>query len=230
MSTPIEGFFDGLSGEYAGAIERCFPRYREMLWAVLEYLPDNLPVRSILDLGCGTGNLSVLMAERYPEASLTVVDLSAESLEVCRRRVAPLTTLQVCEADFRALDYAPGAFDLIVSSIAVHHLELLEKRQLFQQIFGWLSPGGVFTFADQFRGVTRELYARHIENWHKLTQAAGSSEADWEMWMQHQRDHDHHDTLPEQIDLLRESGFDAVDCVWRYLLWGVVTATKAGSG
>lgn len=45
-------------------------------------------------------------------------------------------------------------------------------------------------------------------------------------WMQHQSDHDHHATLPDQQRWLSEAGFGAVDCVWRYLLWTVVVAER----
>jgi hypothetical protein len=41
MSDPDVGqFFDALTGEYTTVIERCFPRYQEMLWALLDYLPE----------------------------------------------------------------------------------------------------------------------------------------------------------------------------------------------
>jgi tRNA (cmo5U34)-methyltransferase len=128
--------------------------------------------------------------------------------------------------DFRELNYTSGSIDLVVSSIAVHHLTSPEKLQLFHQVFDWLSPGGAFCFADQFRGATDALYARHIQHWRELSRAAGSSDDEWSMWMVHQREHDHHDLLTEQLGWLAECGFTEVDCVWRYLLWAVVQARK----
>ena len=80
-------FFDSLTDDYTATIERCFPRYREMLWALLDYLPEMEQRPAVLELGTGTGNLTVLLAERYPEAPVTAVDLSEESLEVCRDRL-----------------------------------------------------------------------------------------------------------------------------------------------
>ena len=56
---------------------------------------------------------------------------------------------------------------------------------------------------------------------------AGSTEDEWQMWMQHQTEHDFHDTLSDQMAWLRDAGFETVDCVWRYLLWSVVQARKA---
>lgn len=218
-------FFDKLSDDYTGLIEQCFPRYREMLWAVLDYLPGDLKPASILDLGCGTGNLTVLLAAKYPDAAVTAVDVSSESLEACRQRLAECR-LTPHRADFRELQFPPESFDLVASNIALHHIRGDEKRVLFAQIFHWLRPQGVFVFADQFAGASASVYQRHIENWREATKAAGSTDQQWSMWMEHQRLHDHHDTLADQLQWMQQAGFVEVDCPWRYLLWTVLQGRK----
>jgi len=222
----VDQFFDALTDEYAAAIERCFPRYREMFWALLDYLPPRLGASRILELGSGTGNLTVLVAERYPQATLKAVDVSAESLEVCRGRLDGSAQVEYLTTDFRDLRFDPGSFDLVISSIAVHHLTSPEKRTLFGNIYGWLSDCGVFAYADQHAGATDDLNRRHIENWKSAAMGAGSSSQEWDMWMSHQSAHDHHDTLGEQMAWLTDAGFTAVDCPWRYLLWTVIQARK----
>ncbi len=97
----VDQFFDALTPEYAAAIERCFPRYREMLWALLDYLPADLRVNRILELGSGTGNLSVLLAEKYPDATIDLVDVSSESLDVCRSRLGSDARFRFRPIDFR---------------------------------------------------------------------------------------------------------------------------------
>ena len=219
-------FFDTLTDDFTATIERCFPRYREMLWALLDYLPQGRSFKSILELGCGTGNLSVLLHEAYPDARLRVVDVSGESLDACRARLAAGETVQFEQQDFRNLTYSTGQFDLIISNISIHHLSSSEKQKLFQQCHGWLTGDGVFSFADQCAGATDDLYARHIENWKKLSFDAGTSEDEWEMWMRHQAEHDHHDSLGDQMEWLKQAGFSVVDCPWRYLLWSALQARK----
>jgi tRNA (cmo5U34)-methyltransferase len=219
-------FFDSLTSDYTAAIERCFPRYREMLWAVMDYLPQGRQFESILELGCGTGNLSVLLHEVFPRASLHVVDLSKESLDVCRTRLPSIERFVFDQQNFESLDYQRQSFDLVVSSIAIHHIDGAAKQSLFERIHQWLTEDGVLCFADQCAGATDDLYARHLENWKRLSFAAGTTDSEWQMWMQHQSEHDHHDTLLDQIDWLREAGFSVVDCPWRYVLWSVIQARK----
>lgn len=225
-ATSVGRFFDTLTDDYTATIERCFPRYREMLWALLDYLPAAAPFDSILELGTGTGNLTVLLCEQFPQATITAVDVSGDSLGACRKRLGDHQHLHYRQQDFRNLSYADGSFDLVASSISVHHLTAEEKQELFRQIYRWLKPGGVFAYVDQHAGATSDLYQRHIDNWKRISLAAGSTADEWQMWMQHQREHDHHDTLADQMQWLSAAGFTVVDCPWRYLLWTVLQARK----
>jgi len=132
----VENFFDTLTDDYTAAIERCFPRYREMLWALLDYLPRDRLFNSILELGCGTGNLSVILKKAFPTASLRLVDVSGESLDVCRSRIAQSENCNFDQRDFRNLAFGRNSFDLVVSSISIHHLDSAEKQTLFCQVHG----------------------------------------------------------------------------------------------
>lgn len=69
MSEDVGQFFDSLTDGYTETIERCFPRYREMLWTLMDYLPTGRSFGSVLELGCGTGNLSVAIHDAFPQAS-----------------------------------------------------------------------------------------------------------------------------------------------------------------
>ncbi len=219
-------FFDALSDDYTAAIERCFPRYREMLWAILDYIPQDLRIGSILELGSGTGNLSVLLARTFPSATIRFVDVSGESMDVCRQRLGEDARFIYEQRDFRELVYEQSTFDLVASNISLHHLNSVEKQTLFQQLYSWLGSGGLLAFADQFAGATADINSRHIDNWKRLSMDAGSTEDEWDMWMQHKAEHDHHDCLRAQMEWLTEAGFSVVDCPWRYLLWTVIQARK----
>jgi tRNA (cmo5U34)-methyltransferase len=224
--TPEE-FYDGLSPEYDAAILRCVPRYKEMLWAILRYIPDDLAPKRVLDLGVGSGNLSEVILERYPEAKVTGLDISKEMLAVARKRL-PTDRLEPVQRDFRDLGFEDGAFDLVVSSISIHHIDDEAKQALFRDIHRVLRPGGVIAYSDQFRGATPETYAKHIARWREESFALGATEEEWTTWMTHQDDHDFHTPLADQMAWLADAGFTDLDCPWRFLLWTVLVGRKAG--
>src|SRR5262245_14957375 len=78
-------YFGAMAGEYDSLIRRAVPRYDEMTARLIDYLPP--AAESILELGCGTGNLTLKLAARYPGAKLTLVDAAPQMLEVAKARL-----------------------------------------------------------------------------------------------------------------------------------------------
>lgn len=226
MDESLREFFDSISGRYTEAIDRCVPRYREMLWAILHYLPAEWTPTRILELGCGSGNLSELVCRAFPDASIRLVDFSGRLLDQCKSRLTRYRGIEYQEEDFRNLRFPRASFDLVVSSISLHHLTHEEKADLFAKVCHWLDSEGVFTYSDQFAGVTEDLYAKQMADWEERSRKLGASAEEWRDWMEHQDAHDHHATLIDQIEWLRRAGFKTIDCTWRYILWTVIQARK----
>jgi tRNA (cmo5U34)-methyltransferase len=101
-------------------------------------------VDAILDLGTGTGETAVRVVQRHPKAHLFGIDESAEMLIHARLRLP--------EADFavaRLEDPLPaGPFDVVISALAVHHLDGPAKADLFQRVAERLVPRGRFVMGD----------------------------------------------------------------------------------
>ena len=101
---------------------------------------------AILDLGTGTGETLAGVLPAPPSARAVGVDESEGMLAVARGRLEEYdVTLRV--ADLR--DPLPaGPFDLVVSALAVHHLDGPGKATLFARVAGALRPGGRFVLGD----------------------------------------------------------------------------------
>ena len=222
----VEDFYDQLSGRYTDMIARCVPRYDEIFFNLFYYLPDDLHPRQILDLGCGTGNLTAAALQRFPEADIHALDLSAEILNECRSRFKDAPNVHYHQQDFSRLAFADESFDLIISSIAIHHITDAEKIKLYHKLHSLLKPGGVFVFADQTRGITDEIYQKHIIRWKEEALKLGSTMADWQLWMAHQVAHDHHAPVDWHMDQLQAAGFIDVDVIWKNIMWAVILSVK----
>lgn len=87
---------------------------------------------SVLDVGTGAGDLAVAFARRGRATSrrwsVTATDLRPEVLEIARRRVPPKADITLALADARALPYPDAAFDVVHSSLLLHHLDPAEAR------------------------------------------------------------------------------------------------------
>ena len=102
--------------------------------------------KSVLELGTGTGETARRVLDRHPDAQLIGIDASPGMVKVARES---LPTDRVRLLVGRLEDPLPeGPFDLVVSCLAVHHLEGTDKADLFRRIARKLTPGGRFVLAD----------------------------------------------------------------------------------
>lgn len=98
----------------------------------------------ILELGIGTGETARRVLARHPGASLVGIDASADMLAVARAALPP-ADLRVARLQDRL---PPGPFDLVVSALAVHHLDAAGKADLFTRVAAVLEPRGRFVLGD----------------------------------------------------------------------------------
>lgn len=111
------------------------PRLRPAL-DLLARIPAEAPAR-VADLGCGTGNVTRLLAARWPDAAVTGVDSSAEMLEAAAREPSAIAWVR---GDMGA--WRPDApVDVLFSNAALHWLGAHDT--LFPRLMAMLAPGGV---------------------------------------------------------------------------------------
>jgi tRNA (cmo5U34)-methyltransferase len=103
-----------------------------------------IEVRSVLELGVGTGETSRRVRAVHPHATWTGIDASEAMLKRARE-LLPDADLQ----RQRLEEPLPsGPFDLVVSALAIHHLDAAGKRDLFRRVAAILRKGGVFVLGD----------------------------------------------------------------------------------
>ena len=143
---------------------------------------DGLAVHDVLELGTGTGETAVRVLARHPDARWTGIDASEAMLARARER------LPGAELLVRRLEepLPAGPFDLVVSVLAVHHLDGAGKRDLFARVAGVLRPDGRFVLGDVVVPRAGEEGTIFIDG-----------------------EYDKPDTVADQLAWLREAGFDA---------------------
>lgn len=127
---------------YLQAIREEMPAYDELQDAIAQ-ATAGIQVERVLELGVGTGETSKRVLDLHPEAELIGIDESAEMLAAASASLA--ADLRVS----RLQDPLPeGNFDLVVSALAVHHLDSAGKADLFARVADRLRPGGRFVLGD----------------------------------------------------------------------------------
>jgi tRNA (cmo5U34)-methyltransferase len=128
---------------YLDMIRAEVPAYDELQDAVAAATAD-VRTERVLDLGVGTGETSQRVLEVHADAALVGLDESADMLSAAAARLAG-ADLRVGRLE----DPLPeGDFDLVVSALAVHHLDGDGKADLFARVATRLRPGGRFVLGD----------------------------------------------------------------------------------
>jgi SAM-dependent methyltransferase len=125
---------------------------------VLDHISGWDGVGKALDIGCGSGALTIRIAKAYPQAGVTGIDYWGSSWEysqrVCDRNaeiegVAERVTFQ--RASAALLPFDDGAFDLVVSNLVFHEVrDVRDKKILLKEALRVIKPGGWFVFQDLF--------------------------------------------------------------------------------
>jgi ubiquinone/menaquinone biosynthesis C-methylase UbiE len=192
----ISDYFGTLAAEYDSFAQRAMPRRDEMLGELVRCLPDG--PRNVLELGCGTGALTALLAERYPEASISAIDASEEMVRTARKHL-PDGRVSFKIALFEDLDLAEGSFDLVASNMSLHHIA--DKGPFYKRVRRALRPGGCLVFGDEATAAISRIEELNWNGWLEFARLPGHlSEEEIAGIMEHLNELDHYETLPDQID------------------------------
>lgn len=218
--------FDDTAQAYEEGRRRLIPCFDDFYGMAMKLLafPPHAHIR-VLDLGAGTGILSAMIAGAFPNARITLVDISSEMLALAKQQLGDDRRIRYLQANF-ALLALPGEFDAVVSALAIHHLKDDEKHALYGDIHQALAPGGIFINAEQVLGPTAVLEKHYDDLWLDEVHALEATEDELAQARKRMTE-DRAATLEVQLAWLREVGFRQVDCWYKSGRFAVFSGAKS---
>ncbi|MGH9882266.1 MAG: class I SAM-dependent methyltransferase [Pyrinomonadaceae bacterium] len=107
------------------------------------------PGQRILDIGCGTGTLAVLLKRLYSDVQVVGLDPDPKALKRAKTKAGRAgVSVQLDQGFADKLPYEQGAFNRVFSSFMFHHLEEQYREQTLSEVFRVLKAGGSFHLLD----------------------------------------------------------------------------------
>lgn len=163
----------------------------EWLASTIDRAPDRL---DILEIGCGTGVLTELLAQQFPRSSITALDIAPAMLEAAEQRLLTSNpnggpSVHWVQADIEAwaAKFFPASFDLIVSSACLQWLN--HPGEALSSLKRLLRPGGRFVFTTFGDSTFRELHQSFDDAYRQQGQAPQRhglklhAKEQWQTWL-----------------------------------------------
>lgn len=159
------GFFVTTGGSIGGL---CDGAGKAIATWLQEFDTEFAPKR-ILDIGCALGNSLIPIANTFPKAAVTAIDVSAPMLRYGHARAASFGTtninfLQMSGEDLSAFE--DGEFDLVMTSIFLHELSAKSLPKIMREATRVLKPGGIMLHLEQPQyGDDMPVFEQFIRDW-----------------------------------------------------------------
>ncbi|MDB5133703.1 MAG: class SAM-dependent methyltransferase [Mucilaginibacter sp.] len=216
--------FSNVSKKYDSQREYLIPCFKDFYTACLPLVKSLTHAKKVLDIGAGTGLFTQFIYELNPNLHFTLTDLSAQMLDVARKRFDGADNFEFLECDF-SKDALPGKYDIIISGLAIHHLGDAEKAKLYKNIYQALNDGGLFINADQVAGKNLMFDSLYKYYWRETVSNSG---LDREALIQafERTKLDKLAPLETQLKMLEKAGFNEVDCIYKNMNFAVFGGFK----
>jgi len=221
----VKSHFEAEAEEFDKNILKLIPHYTEMINALVLSIPFKKDEKiNVIDLGCGTGTVAQNIKDAFPNSNISCLDIAENMIKLTQNKLRGNINCNVCNFYEYSFD---KKYDVIISSLALHHLESDEDKIMFyQKIYNALNKNGVFYNADVVLGSNHHLQEIYMAKWKTFMNKNVSLEEINNKWMVNYRAEDRPTSLMNHINWLKDIGFNDVDVVWKYYNYGVYGGYK----
>ncbi|MGD8846447.1 MAG: class I SAM-dependent methyltransferase [Desulfobacteraceae bacterium] len=167
----------------------------------------------MLDIGCGAGNYTLKILQSKTDMHCELVDLSGPMLERAYQRVTAAGSgeVRIFQGDIREVALPQASYDIIIAAAVLHHLRGEDDWQhVFKKLYALCAPGGSLWIIDLIRHRSPSIQAVMEAHYGRYLDSVGGSEYRKKVMAVIDQE-DSPQTLPFQLNLLRQVGFTQVE-------------------
>ncbi len=182
---------------------------------------------TLLDIGCGAGNYTLMMLSKMNNLNCMMVDLSKPMLDKAFERVSSVTKkAEIIQGDIRDIHLKESHFDIILAGAVLHHLrEDADWEFTFGKLFGILKPGGCLMISDLVTQDTETLNHYIWEKYSDYLESLGGREYRQNV-LDYVSKEDSPRSLNYQLELMKKIGFSHTEILHKNLCFAAYAGIK----
>lgn len=142
---PVEGMAEFFASRIQDYNQVHMRNWGEIYRHIADYFDPGL--KNILDIGCGTGLELAAMFRRFPDLSVTGIDLSETMLEELQKRYSE-QDVTVIQADYFEYPFQSAQYQAAMSFETLHHFPFEKKQKIYQRLYDAIVPDGYYIECD----------------------------------------------------------------------------------
>jgi tRNA (cmo5U34)-methyltransferase len=223
----VKEHFEAEAKEFDGNIMKIIPYYDQMIRALVDSIHfDRESSIRIIDLGCGTGTVAKRISEKFRNSKIICLDIAANMIDIAKIKLAEHKDVEFIHGDFSNIDFH-NKFDVVVSSLALHHLENDQcKKEFYEKIYDILTDSGLFINADIVLASTDYNQIINMIRWIEYMNKSVPQNDIFSNWIPKYKAEDKPARLIDQLKWMEEIGFKSVDVFWKYYNFSVYGGSK----
>ena len=226
-TTTIKDHFETEAFEFDNQIVRIIPYYDQMITALVDAVHfDTSDTIRIIDLGCGTGTVAKRLGDKFPNARIICLDIASKMIDIAKNKLGNRKNTEFIVGDFSTVDFKEP-FDVVVSSLALHHIQTDEEKKVFySKIYTLLTKSGQFLNADVVLATTGYQQKMDMNLWIEYMNRNVPMEEIQQRWLPAHKAEDRPSKLIDQLKWLNDIGYETVDIIWKYSNFSVYGGIK----
>ena len=219
-------FDQGVADCFEDMLARSVPYYGEIHRILLDLVPHHVrPGERIYDLGCSTGTTLRMLSQQLRDLGVQLIgiDQSAPMVVKAQEKCVGDEIQFICE-DLRDLNFQTCG--LVVMNYTLQFIPKSERVELLQRIYKSLRPGGLLLLAEKIESQDTEIQQLQTQLYEDFKRRKGYSDLEITQKRKALENVLVPLAAPAQIELLRYSGFDHVDMIFRWFNFACFVGIK----
>ncbi|MBY9008079.1 MAG: class I SAM-dependent methyltransferase [Candidatus Lokiarchaeota archaeon] len=215
--------------KYDDNMNKMHPNRTKMIEIAIEFLPFNQQQSlNAIDIGIGTGYFSLEFFKKFPQTHIIGVDGAEAMIEIAKLRLDDYVKnieFKICDfINLQEINQEKDSIDVVFSSYALHHLNSIEKENLYKILKSILKKNGWILYADVIIADNYEIEERfqeiRIKNILERTRGNDNRFLDDISTRNYlddleKNENDQPQSLSKDIELIKNAGFSNVEILWK---------------